>query len=750
MEHDESVILQCATEKGNGVGPSVVADCEANKLAEVTEGLARITATAEGGETFYNRVQEFNRDLTVVVLRAFAAERPNEKEPKTEEEGPKAKQMKMDEGKAPEANAAQSPRAFSVLDALSASGLRAIRFALEVPNVTRVVANDFSEKAFEAIRRNVQLNGVQDKVEAVFSDAIDLMMAHRKFGKRFHAVDLDPYGSASAFLDAAVQAVMDGGLLMVTCTDTAILCGNTPEACFNKYGSVPLRHKSCHELALRILLRAIDAHANRHKRYIVPLLSVSVDFYVRCFVRIRSGAAMAKDSVTKLANVHCCATCQSLDFQPLLKKSVSGPSVRFSAAHFQSELVRLPAGHSDAPMDGRMVAKCAHCGGTAIHTGGPIWVAPTWDTEFVGKLLSILKGPEAGQLRLGTRERLEGLLTVLSEELPDVPLFYEHDQLMVVMKCPSPKMNVFRSALLNAGFRCSISHCNPRAVKTDAPTSFLWDICREWAKRNGITAKGMAETEEDSPRSRILAKETKVKINFTTHPDCRTKRPFQANDNKTKHLAPLDNGIYLKRENEPSRKSSVSSSQSSRAPLLAISQLPKTPDHYWDIRFPTHDEQRQRGYLKFTDSPLFKKTAKRRLLKQMTKLEETKSKLEAEFEKLRNLEKDRSKCMTNRRQLESQLTENSMVKEEFDRLKSDAGVFKLIGPVLVKQNLEEAKQNVAKRIDYIRTEIERIESLLGDLEKNIEAQKESVERMRDTFRQTLAVATAPTANSINA
>lgn len=108
------------------------------------------------------------------------------------------------------------------------------------------------------------------------------------------------------------------GILMVTCTDTAILCGNTPEACFNKYGSVPLRHKSCHEIvislisnrsfeipnyfytiwqALRILLRAIDSHANRYGRYIVPLLSVSVDFYIRCFVQIHSGAAMAKDSV---------------------------------------------------------------------------------------------------------------------------------------------------------------------------------------------------------------------------------------------------------------------------------------------------------------------------------------------------------------------------------------------------------------------------------------------------------------------
>lgn len=34
---------------------------------------------------------------------------------------------------------------------------------------------------------------------------------------------------------------------MITCTDTATLCGNTPEACFNKYGSVPLRHRCCHE-----------------------------------------------------------------------------------------------------------------------------------------------------------------------------------------------------------------------------------------------------------------------------------------------------------------------------------------------------------------------------------------------------------------------------------------------------------------------------------------------------------------------
>lgn len=60
--------------------------------------------------------------------------------------------------------------------------------------------------------------------------------------------------------------------------------------------------------------------------------------------------------------------------------------------------------------------------------------------------------------------------------------------------------------------------------------------------------------------------------------------------------------------------------------------------------------------------------------------------------------------ISSRQQLDSQLTENNGVKEELNLLESDANVFKLIGPVLVKQDLEEARQNVSKRIDYITGE----------------------------------------------
>ncbi len=45
------------------------------------------------------------------------------------------------------------------------------------------------------------------------------------------------------------------------------------------------------------------------------------------------------------------------------------------------------------------------------------------------------------------------------------------------------------------------------------------------------------------------------------------------------------------------------------------------------------------------------------------------------------------------------------MKEELEKLEGDAPVFKLVGPVLMRQDLDEAKQNVAKRIEFIRGEM---------------------------------------------
>lgn len=47
--------------------------------------------------------------------------------------------------------------------------------------------------------------------------------------------------------------------------------------------------------AIRIVLRSIQQHAAMYDRYIEPLVCISVDFYIRCFVRMHTGAQKAKD-----------------------------------------------------------------------------------------------------------------------------------------------------------------------------------------------------------------------------------------------------------------------------------------------------------------------------------------------------------------------------------------------------------------------------------------------------------------------
>jgi tRNA G26 N,N-dimethylase Trm1 len=68
-----------------------------------------------------------------------------------------------------------------------------------------------------------------------------VMHQMRGQNKLFDVIDLDPYGSAAPFLDAAVQSVSEGGLLCVTCTDMAVLCGKNVEVAYSKYSATPIK-----------------------------------------------------------------------------------------------------------------------------------------------------------------------------------------------------------------------------------------------------------------------------------------------------------------------------------------------------------------------------------------------------------------------------------------------------------------------------------------------------------------------------
>jgi hypothetical protein len=66
--------------------------------------------------------------------------------------------------------------------------------------------------------------------------------------------------------------------------------------------------------------------------------------------------------------------------------------------------------------------------------------------------------------------------------LPDVPLFLSLHNLSSTLKCTSPSAVIFRSAVINAGYRISRTHVCAIGLKTDAPMNVIWDIMRCWVR----------------------------------------------------------------------------------------------------------------------------------------------------------------------------------------------------------------------------------------------------------------------------
>lgn len=62
-------------------------------------------------------------------------------------------------------------------------------------------------------------------------------------------------------------------------------------------------------------------------------------------------------------------------------------------------------------------------------------------------------------------------------------------------------------------------------------------------------------------------------------------------------------------------------------------------------------------------------------------------------------------------------------------------MFKLIGPVLIKTDLVEAKQNVSKRIEFINKELKRIDDHLSTLDKKQDTHRENLQKLQHQFQQ---------------
>ncbi|ETV88112.1 N2,N2-dimethylguanosine tRNA methyltransferase, variant 2 [Aphanomyces astaci] len=457
----------------------------------ISEGRAKILFP-KGNQVFYNKVQVLNRDLSIAVINQFAHERAKETILKQRKREKNDAVPTVDEVQAHVRDNADT-NGLKIFEALAASGLRSIRYLQEIEGVQSILVNDLDPAAVISIKRNIEYNQLStDKLIPNEDDATSVMYSHRKEADNFDVIDLDPYGSASIFLDGAVQAIANGGLLCVTCTDMPVLCGKDPDVCFSRYGVVPYKSNYLHENALRMVLHSIESAAVKYQKHIVPIISCSIDFYVRVFVRVYKSPVNVKASMTKQSYVYQCTGCDSFHLQSLGK---------FNGKTYHASFVEPDVVGS---------GKCDQCG-RRFKMSGPIWSAPLHNKDLVLKIRdNVLKNPT----KYPTKDRLHGLLTSVSEEVQeDAPLYYTLPGLSKTLHCQQPRMDQVQVALINAGYNVSQSHKVPEAVKTNAPNHVVWDIMRSWVKKHPIHKKRVNDNHDVGVN--ILAKEPAFEAQFS-------------------------------------------------------------------------------------------------------------------------------------------------------------------------------------------------------------------------------------------
>jgi tRNA (guanine26-N2/guanine27-N2)-dimethyltransferase len=255
-------------------------------------------------------------------------------------------------------------------------------------------------------------------------------------------------------------------------------------------------------MAVRIILMSISQHAARSKRYIVPYMSCSIDFYCRVFVRVYTSANEVKKTASKHSYVYNCTGCEAYSLQKVARSECKGNSVKYKAG-------------SGPPVP----PKCVHCD-RPHQIGGPIYSDPIHDPAFVAGLLKDVEATEADN-KYGTFKRMQGFLSVISEELPDSPLYWTAPAMCNKVHCSTMSLLQVRSAILNAGYKVSGSHANKDALKTDAPAEFMWDVIRSWCKLNPVSRKN-----ENSPGFALLSREIKTEANFEQHKDANPPSRF--------------------------------------------------------------------------------------------------------------------------------------------------------------------------------------------------------------------------------
>lgn len=347
---------------------------------------------------FFNPAAKQSRDLSILAYRAFA---------------PRLKEK-------------------TLADGFTGIGARALRVAVEVPEIGQVFANDANPTAIEAARKSAELNGVSGKCRFSINEVCKFLMKGDDREERFGIVDLDPFGTPARHVDCVLRAALDGGLVSITATDTAVLCGVYPEVCLRRYYGRPLNNSYGNETALRLLTSLIALTASRLELAVKPVFSHATMHYLRVYAQMSVSSSEANDVYASIGHMMHCFNCGH----------------RFSAAEYDGD------------------AKCELCQ-KKLRIGGQLWTGPLQDKEFVAKMA-----------KEGADEKSKKVLDAALDEIDGVPYYFKADEISSKLRTNPHSIAKIIEKLRAAGYKASKTPFNPSAFKTDARLDRIIDVLR--------------------------------------------------------------------------------------------------------------------------------------------------------------------------------------------------------------------------------------------------------------------------------
>ena len=349
------------------------------------------------------------------------------------------------------------------LDALCATGVRPRRWRKEVPcqDRLRITANDLDINALAWGRKSHEINPIGDginwvpepsrfaiKQEEIVEDGIQWVNGDAKklmVESPFQWIDLDPFGSPVGFLDSAIQSISRIGVLEVTATDTAALCGSAKTSAARRYGSTGITDSYMHDDATRILLGVIARIAAMHDKSMHPILSLFDGHHVRVSVLLKRSKEVASNWSDQI-----------------------GYRIRSNPYHFASQ----PSGKYS----------------------GPMWTGPLFDAEIAGRMTI----EKAIELCAGRKEdypddwseidiehsqrEIERCVRHISESadlLSGEHLLVAIDDLGIAAGVGQiPSMKKLKSGLEEKGFRMARCHMPEPMFATDADWETVLEVTK--------------------------------------------------------------------------------------------------------------------------------------------------------------------------------------------------------------------------------------------------------------------------------